>query len=187
MSVASHVFGNKSPFLPLCFSIPSQFHLCAPRFSLLMKPNNPKREKNKEREKFSYAFPLRWDSHQLKTDAASVRQYTDRLTDWVTDWLESLPLYAEEQQCSLLRPHRVSSLLRAASRPVPFPTWEPPRCRRHAATARTLSTLAGNNFGRIIDFLFLLLIVGFRPLAFVYFLGRYLTENLRQMSGVGLY
>lgn len=33
-----------------------------------------------KRGKFSYAFPGRWDGHQLKTDAVNIRQYSDRLT-----------------------------------------------------------------------------------------------------------
>lgn len=74
---------KKAPlFLPLCFSIPSQFHLLASRLSPLIKMlNNPKSLED------DFPPPQGWDGQQLLRNAARSQQCTDRLTDWLTEWL----------------------------------------------------------------------------------------------------
>lgn len=139
--------GKKTPKKPfLTFVLLHSLAVSPPRFSLLIKYNNPKRGKTKRGKRFHTrslcaGTATSWRRMQPVFDSALTDRLTDLPTDWLTGWLERLPLYAEEQQRSLLRPHRVSSLLRGASRPVLFPTWEPPRCLTLAATALTVSTL----------------------------------------------
>lgn len=142
----SHVFGNKSPFLPLCFSIPSQFHLCAPRFSLLIKSNNPKRGKKQREGKVFIRVPSALGQPPAE-DGCSQCSKVHWPTDWLTDW----------RVCLFTRKN--NSALSSG------PTASPPSCAQHPdqflfqlgnplgvsdTLSLTLSTLAGNNFGRII-------------------------------------
>lgn len=137
----SHVFGNKSPFLPLCFSIPSQFHLCAPRFSLLIKSNNPKRGK-KQRGKSFHTSSLcagtatSWRRMQPVFEST----VTDRPTDWLTG--ESASLRGRTFALSPPAPPRLLPPTRSIQLGNPLGVSD--------TLSLTLSTLAGNNFGRII-------------------------------------
>lgn len=73
--------------------------------------------------------PLRRDSQQLETNAASVRQYSDRLADRLADWVTGVCLFTRKNSAPLQ------------------PTAPPPSCAQHPERFlfQTLSALTADN------------------------------------------